>query len=921
MMSFSAHQTTPYPVIKPLPDNARNAIYDCLKLQGFSSNMIKEDYAFSGLHNQLIKVNALVFAHEIHRSPDYTGITVINPENSITEADLTQILAQTAAPFHFIFRENKQDFSFWFSNIKDRGTSKIESRQIETDISYTNLSKVLNTYAVDIKPQKIIDVKQGREEFNHLQFREIGPFQLSLWAIEVTSKLLVEHFGRVVNWLYTFRDKQSGLPIPEKDVTDIAIQLLGATILAHTGNLGDDIRSDDPSVDLLINKAFDKFPNYFNVDLFEKWNEAIFSAYKILKELRYSGFAPDMLKGLYTEAYPDRKTRKDLGRYDTPLFLTRRIWDTIPVEFLPPKNRIIADITCGWGSFLIAGYERLSRISDIRNGSLREYIHGNDTDPFTARLAALGLLISTLDDSWHVDNKDAMNWKWLEKRPNIIVGNPPFGGDRKIISGKEKRHQKADKFLDRAIDYLAPDGYLAMLMPQSFVAAEASPQLRKKLLNKCDLIELWELPFEMFPDVKANTIVIFAKKKYGLSRSKFPVRVRTLQQNTLNKFKESEVFTKSNIVTNQIYWDESSRRSRGSKNTHIMDYYLILPESSWKKIKSDCIELNKLAEIFPGATVGKKPAKKRWKDFPNPKKVKWLTGAKNVIKDSFSIDYNESKTITYPNELKEPIINKEQFLSGNKILLTANANPSWGKRVKVAIERKGYYVSDSFIIIVPTPTPEMPYITLEVVAAVLDWKVSNAWIVEHLKHPKIPSRIIKNIPFPFLSENDSKILTSAIHEIEESINNNMEYPILAANRIDSVLKAAYQLDDETFNRLNLISKWDTDPRITLDQIPDVNPTWKTSGIVDSIYVENGTITFWLTDYDELQTVPISPQMPGWLLRTDIAFRTTIPRDCLKQQNLKDVSWGNFYPQEYTYLNEKELIDELTNVFHPYQIES
>jgi len=33
------------------------------------------------------------------------------------------------------------------------------------------------------------------------------------------------------------------------------------------------------------------------------------------------------------------------------------------------------------------------------------------------------------------------------------------------------------------------------------------------------------------------------------------------------------------------------------------------------------------------------------------------------------------------------------------------------------------------------------------------------------------------------------------------------------------------------------------------------PTWKTSGIVDSLDLENGTITFWMSDFDELQTVP------------------------------------------------------------------
>lgn len=902
--------------IKPLPENALSAVCDGLKPYGFTPTMIKENYAFSGRDGILITVNALVFTHEIHRIFDYTGITLFNPANGADEpnheSNLARILAQSAAPFHLIYRDRKESFSFWFSNVNDRNAREIEPVLVESDINCSKLSEVLNRYDSDIRPQRIIDVKQGRAAFTHPCF--CGPSQLSLWAMGVTADLLVRHFGHAVNKLRTYRDSQSGSSIPDQEVTDLAIQLLGATILAHTGVLGDDIRQHDPPLDDLISRAFDKFRNYFNPNLIKRWDKATGSAYKVMTELRYTGFAPDMLKELYKQAYPAKEARKKLGRYDTPLYLTRRIWNAIPVEFLPPEQRITADMTCGWGSFLIAGYERLSHLIDMRQYSLREFIYGNDSDDFTARLAGLGLLLSTSDDSWHINHQDAMKWEWLEhRRPNIIVGNPPFGGDRKKEIDKECRHQEADRFLDRAIDCLAPGGYLAMLMPQSFTAAEASPRLRKKLLENCDVQELWDLPDGTFPDAKTNIVVIFAQKKHSLSISAFPVRARTLQQNMLQEFEKSGPFTASGVVISQSNWGVHARKSKGSKNTHIMDYHLILAQTTWDQIRYHCVNLKEVAFIFSGLTRGT-PSKGRYYNHTPSEEIKWFSNWKKTVPRAFFINYTQFESARYPNDFQWPRIKNRGLFKGPKILLISLPNPSWGKRVKVALERHRYFVSNGFWPI--ARKPDIPnYLNEEVIAAVLDWHVCNAWLIEHLKSPWTQRRTVETMPFPAnLTREDCQMLTEAVGKIEEAAKQKLARPAESTQVIDCVLKRAYQLDDETFQRLVAVAEWGTNPcPTTLDTQPDPAAKWETTGVVDKVDAEKGTITLWMSDFDELQVVPISPVMPGWLLRSEAAFRTTIPRACVRQHSLKNVSWGKFYPQDYTYLTEEELFNGLRDI--------
>lgn len=921
-MSLSDFHMSEFP-FTPLNQNARMAVFDVLKEYDFTpETMIKEEYPFLGIDGRKFKANAIAFTHETHRTPDYTGFSVCNTTNGRDERSLVTILARSAAPFHFIHREKKESFSFWFSNVKDRKTRELEPRRIASDISYGNLSKALREYSEDLKRQQIIDVKQGFEQFTHPFFKEFGMFQLSLWAIDVTGKSLVKHFGRAVSNIADYRDSHTGTAMPKKDVTNIAIQLLGAVILADTGTLGGDIQKEKPEIEKLIAAASQKFPNYFDTQLLRRWRSAADSAYHILKELCYSGFSPEMLTTLYREAYPDKEDRKELGRYDTPLHLTRRIWNNIPVEFLPPEKRVVADMTCGWGSFLIAGYERISRVIDMKGKSLRELITGNDKDNFTARLAGLGLLISTSEDSWDIESRNSEEWmakKYGQTAPGIIVGNPPFAGDRKTITDEKHRYQKADKFMESAIRYLAPGGYLAMIMPQSFTIAQASPNLRKKLLQYCDVQEIWELPVGLFTGATVRTVVVFAQKKQNASQGAIPVRIRTLQKNMLNRFEEAGPFTGSVLIFDQARWDEDSRKLSGSVNTHIMDFKFILPESSWDRIESCCTKLENIAEITPGAIVGKNPRNKRWRDYPYPKEVNWLTGSKNVIKDSFNLVYDSASTIIYPNALERPRKSnipkkdKEHIFKGKKILLTSNTDPSWGKRVKVAIEKRGYYVSASFIVVVPKSEVEKSCITHEVIAAVLNWKVSNAWIVEHLKYPWIPMPALRSIPFPTLKKKDCEILTEAVLNIEEAIEKNGKPSDDAYLQIDNVLEAAYALEDEEYKRIQSIYEWDTNTIISIDRLPDVEAKWKTTGIVDSIDAENGTITLWISDFDELQTVPISPSMPGWLLRPDAAFRTCIPRESVRKRSLGNVYLGKFSPQDYTYLNEKEIFGALEKV--------
>lgn len=424
-------------------------------------------------------------------------------------------------------------------------------------------------------------------------------------------------------------------------------------------------------------------------------------------------------------------------------------------------------------------------------------------------------------------------------------------------------------------------------------------------------------------------MVLFAQKKGKISsRSSNPVRVRVVQPITWKKLQMVQIpgstFTSSGLAINQASWNEEVKSSSHSRNTHIMDYYTILPDYIWKTIQNHSIKLQEKAEIVKGASRGR-PENRRWANYPFPKEVAWLTGAKRVIPRSFAIDYTQASTIVYPNELEEPRKSnrpgedKEPILAETKVLVVYDPNPSWGKRNKLAIERNHHYPSDSFWVIAPNTSGKQQGITCEVLAAILNWDVSNAWIVEHLRSPAIPKRVMSSIPFPKdLSLHDYQMLTEAIWKIEEAALHNQEAPGEATQTIDTILKEAYHLDEDTFRRLRMITEWDSKPHITLDSQPDLaNASWSLGGVVKSVQAEEGTITLWMEGFHELQTVRIVPAMPGWMLRSGAAFRTKIPAIYLDEDRieLENIDWGAFRPQSYTYMSEEELFAELSNLLH------
>src|SRR5438552_16280739 len=107
------------------------------------------------------------------------------------------------------------------------------------------------------------------------------------------------------------RKQRTDIGAYDRDLTSLAVQLLGAVILADTGVLGEQVRLQDVTLRQLIEVASTRFERYFQSELMGKYWEVAEEAYRILRQIRYAGFVPEMLSEIYTAAY-SKEQRKML---------------------------------------------------------------------------------------------------------------------------------------------------------------------------------------------------------------------------------------------------------------------------------------------------------------------------------------------------------------------------------------------------------------------------------------------------------------------------------------------------------------------------------------------------------------------------------------------------------------------------------
>lgn len=227
----------------------------------------------------------------------------------------------------------------------------------------------------------------------------------------------------------------------------------------------------------------------------------------------------DLYSGLIDKSAQD--TRSGAGQYFTPRSLINSIIRLIQ----PNLGDLIQDPATGSGGFLVSAdsYIRTKSSQEEYQASPPKY-QGVEIEKNTRRICLMNTFLHNLDAN--IVYGDALTDDVLElDDPDIILANPPFGN--KAGSQRQLRSDlpfpntnKQLAFLQHIYLSLKAGGRAAVVLPDNVLFESGiGTDVRKDLMNKCNLHTILRLPTGIFYAQGVKTNVLFFTK--GSSKDKY----------------------------------------------------------------------------------------------------------------------------------------------------------------------------------------------------------------------------------------------------------------------------------------------------------------------------------------------------------------------------------------------------------------
>ncbi|CDL86573.1 N-6 DNA methylase [Xenorhabdus cabanillasii] len=275
------------------------------------------------------------------------------------------------------------------------------------------------------------------------------------------------------------------------------------------------------------------------------------------------------------------ETKSGAGQYFTP----RPLIDSMVRCLKPQPGELIQDPAAGTGGFLISADKYIkSNTDDHYDLSAKDKMFqktkafvGVELVPSTRRLALMNCLLHEMDggEEGVVLQGNALGMVGASlAKANVIFANPPFGtskGGEASITRDDLTYRTTNKqlaFLQHIYRNLQPGGRAAVVVPDNVLfEAGVGTEVRRDLMNKCNLHTILRLPTGIFYAQGVKTNVLFFNK--GSAKDKFQdenctedVWVYDLRTN-MPSFGKRNPFNASHLKPFETVYDGSSDRTEG----------------------------------------------------------------------------------------------------------------------------------------------------------------------------------------------------------------------------------------------------------------------------------------------------------------------------------------------------------------------
>ena len=277
--------------------------------------------------------------------------------------------------------------------------------------------------------------------------------------------------------------------------------------------------------------------------------KVVYNVVEHLQELAINKIDLDT-KGIAFERFMEDFFKGKMGQFFTP----REIINFCVEMMNPERSDLVIDPACGSGGFLLNALDRVRKFAESNYDEKEAWEHwhkfamnnlyGIEINDQIARVCKMNMIIHddghtniiSTDSLKNVDEITKQHKGFKKNSFDILLTNPPFGAIVKSTEkdyldkyelGKDKKNQKTEiLFIERCLDFLKPNGKMAIVLPDGILTNSSLQYVRDFLMGKSQILAVVSLPqiaFTHFGAGVKSSLVFVRKKKDNEKSGNYPI--------------------------------------------------------------------------------------------------------------------------------------------------------------------------------------------------------------------------------------------------------------------------------------------------------------------------------------------------------------------------------------------------------------
>jgi hypothetical protein len=488
---------------------------------------------------------------------------------------------------------------------------------------------------------------------------------------------------------------------------------------------------------------------------------------------------PEAIAYVYESSLIAKQTRRDLGTHSTPPYLVEYVLGRLrkAICSISADRRIVVEPACGHGAFLVGALRVLAEEGPADAGSrhdyLRAHLRGLELDHAAKELARVSLTVADVpnSDGWDLREGDMFEegaLTSLAQGATILLANPPFEAN------------KSAEMLRQVIPVLEQDAVMGVVVPRQLLSSRSEHTLRRALLEKFQLIEICLLPDRVFRFSDHECALILARGEVGGTKRNAPITFRRVREAGLDGFRECARVSTEEVVPGSIFLDSPTTD-------------LVLPELRRIWNARCWSTLSDIALVQQGMSYH---GWVRQSGYETVRDHAFEGSARGIAASHKSTNalITDDPPYNYLDVTPRHIRDSRAGLPTGKPQVVLNHHPHgrgpW--RIMAFIDPQGAAIPSTRIAVRPRESS----ICIEVLWAICNSIVANAFVYTHLGKRHITTGPLSTLPIPAISDDLNDDLVGLVRaffaETRRPDRDEKRFREIL-ERIDAVLLGAYGL--------------------------------------------------------------------------------------------------------------------------------